>query len=56
MKIPPELRTRIDVVFMKNIIKLEFMCKKKKLMKDFITFKMILQEPSFIDEMCNPSY
>jgi len=25
-KVPPELRTRIDVVFMKNIIELAFMC------------------------------
>jgi len=28
-KIPPEPRTRIDVVFMKNIIELAYMCETK---------------------------
>jgi len=31
VKIPPELRTRIDVVSMKNIIEFVFMCEIKEI-------------------------
>jgi len=54
VKVSPGLHTRNDVVFMKNIIELAFMCEIKE--KDFVTLRMILQEPSFIYGTQDPFY